>query len=567
MIMILVARRSSLVARRSSLVARRSSLVALARALGAATLAVAVVLAPRAFAQNCNFLRVWVDPAWGQDLAPVESIEQINDPDRPCRTLQFAIDKLFLNLSRSYFSTDESPTWEWQADLQGLVICLPGLYGPHGPYSSGDVLPILMRDRVHVQGLSTQACVLRGGGSNPVSVFWPWTSLCQSFSAEVLLEFTYAHPHSPYPNLAAPTPILATWRDDLPDTREMLDGFSFQGGDAQVVFRTGLGLGTGPLTYREWPLSGKISNCVFDMRHDWTASEQGTTSYNVSGPTFGLMMIKSFLGDQSSTGTTAPCGGVTGYYDQHVVVQNNTFVLGEYGNVGWIHRSRSSAVGVIDVTDPGCAGTACVFVDPNKTFRGLGSNALVNNLFRIPPVEIGVPDSRMAMLGIDAADVTVVAGVPPTVIGDFNGYAPARVGSTNGTFTSIPVAPVVSATGPLGVLLDCATPACAGASWPASPILRIWNGAANPNPPEFDPVFVGELLTTQLQVAGVRDWRVMPGSPVIDLGYYAPTIALANGASFADSGCAELQTFDWDGEGYGNPRLVNGSPDLGFDEF
>ena len=45
------------------------------------------------------------------------------------------------------------------------------------------------------------------------------------------------------------------------------------------------------------------------------------------------------------------------------------------------------------------------------------------------------------------------------------------------------------------------------------------------------------------------------------------TIALANGASFADSGCAELQTFDWDGEGYGNPRLVNGSPDLGFDEF
>ncbi len=92
-------------------------------------------------------------------------------------------------------------------------------------------------------------------------------------------------------------------------------------------------------------------------------------------------------------------------------------------------------------------------------------------------------------------------------------------------------------------------------------------GTDHPHPPEFDPVFVGELLTTQLQVAGVRDWRVMPGSPVIDLGYYAPTIALANGASFADSGCAELQTFDWDGEGYGNPRLVNGSPDLGFDEF
>jgi hypothetical protein len=413
--------------------------------------------------------------------------------------------------------------------------------------------------------------VVRGiGVPGPLmtTLFWPETSQCLSANKEALLEFTYAHPYSPYPYLSAPNAVLAAWFDSLPDVRERLEGFTFQGGDAQVVFRTGLNLGSG---VREWPLSGCIANCLFDMRHNWTANDQGGSGpYTVTGPWFGVMAIKSFHGDPVAAHppVVPPCAGTTGYFDQEVVLQNNTFVLGRASSPeNWYELSRNDAVAVIDVTDPGCTGTSCTFVDPNKARRGLGSNALINNLFRIPKYQ-GTSDRRMAMLGIDVEDVRVQCdpGIT-TAYCDFNGYHPSRVGSTNVTFTSTPVDRVVTGQSPLGPLYNCFGNPCVPNTLPSDPILRVWNGAANPNPMEYDAAFVGEYLHMALNLPDVRDWRLLPDSPAIDLGHYADQLIFENGVVYEDSTCPEITTFDWDGESYGNRRIINGSPDLGFDEF
>jgi len=103
--------------------------------------------------------------------------------------------------------------------------------------------------------------------------------------------------------------------------------------------------------------------------------------------------------------------------------------------------------------------------------------------------------------------------------------------------------------------------------------LALWNGASG-----VDPAFVREYVSTVLGVStpalrDYRDWRVMPGSPVENRaivpasnGYLTPASLLPGGFVYATNEPLELDLFKWDGERWGNPRVVDGAPDVGFDE-
>ena len=107
------------------------------------------------------------------------------------------------------------------------------------------------------------------------------------------------------------------------------------------------------------------------------------------------------------------------------------------------------------------------------------------------------------------------------------------------------------------------SPACQPALLPI-PAIELYDGTVSGT---VDPGFVGEWLAAQLSSppnAVYADWRLMPGSPLEDLGL-VPAGA-SNGTFFGVSPCEELRSFTWDHEGWGNPRVVGGRPDVGFDE-
>lgn len=119
------------------------------------------------------------------------------------------------------------------------------------------------------------------------------------------------------------------------------------------------------------------------------------------------------------------------------------------------------------------------------------------------------------------------------------------------------------------------TGACMASPTTPSPAagLACWNGTSG-----VDPAFVGEYVSTVLgantpTLRDYRDWRVMPGSPVENRaivpasnGYLTPASLLPGGFIYATNEPLELDLFKWDGERWGNPRVVDGAPDVGFDE-
>jgi hypothetical protein len=100
------------------------------------------------------------------------------------------------------------------------------------------------------------------------------------------------------------------------------------------------------------------------------------------------------------------------------------------------------------------------------------------------------------------------------------------------------------------------------------PVLPLWNGLGGPmSPQEYDPAFVGEtLIAIGASVSvGYRDYRLTPGSPMMDLGKFWPANRFLNGETYREEPCPNAMFLDWDGEGYGNNRKV-GEVDVGFDE-
>lgn len=99
--------------------------------------------------------------------------------------------------------------------------------------------------------------------------------------------------------------------------------------------------------------------------------------------------------------------------------------------------------------------------------------------------------------------------------------------------------------------------------------LKLWNGSTTPAN-EHDPGFVGEFLVSQpgTPVLGdYADWRLLPGSPLIDKGRAWEINEFAHGEIYRDHPHEKLSLRRWDGEGWGNVRVHGAQPDIGFDEF
>lgn len=532
----------------------------------------------------------WVDPVQGEDTA--NPAQQINDSDKPFKTLQAAIDQMNQFLHDNHPSQPpQAPECEYPVRVEGLIYALPGLYGPHGSGSSGDALPIKLRDRVHVRGLGARGVVLRGVGmANTFHMFWPTEQPATANSyvdAEVLLDLSDVHGCVPTVDGDQPAwCVIPPGSCDMQDTVEHFDGFTFQGGNVQAR--------VGPSSDGNTQKVGQqavISNCVFDMRHNWIDEVSGNP---VSGPTVGVMMSKLFIG--SGVNQTY------GYLDQKILIANNTFIMAQRGvnqvggNPTWIEECRPQAVGIMDVSDPGCGA----FADCDDTVRGMGSPGIINNVFRTRELSGSPSTFPVAMLGVDASDTRMTPSGGGGPVLQTNVFASARAGhnGTNGLFHSNPVVPVIrfpadpmnledpflhcqADAKAMGGTYDCDdpdptchTPACTAAQVPES-LIEIYDGPVQaPELPGLDPGFIGEYLA--MNYAGLEDytdWRLLPGdgdtaSPLKDAGWvpYDAPVVMENGTTFELHPRPEVSSFVWDGEGYGNPRIVDGDIDVGFDE-
>lgn len=443
------------------------------------------------------FNEAWVDPCNGNDAIAVFTP---TCQSTPFRTIQAAINAL------DNISSAANP---------GLVHCDAGIYSAT---TNGEVFPIVMKDWVNLQGVGARQCVIRGEGYYSSNVFYPENvhgCNCGSLtSAEVLVDLSQLY--------------------NGPD-EEMIDGFTFQGGDVQVYFRG------------EAEVYARISNCVFDMLSgDKTVlmslpDDPATVIPNpLNGPTFGILIVHDFH----------PNYLPWQYYATPINVLNNTFVMGWQITDDEVLASQPDAVAICDVNNPLCylpTGQS----DPNTTLRGIGPLNIQNNLIRTLPNQLG-----MAMLGVDETATMVQFGTPT---GASNAFDPRRVGGTDltGRFCS-----------KFNTLHGNGRP----------PKARV-----NINPTVAggrDAAFIGEMLTRNFaQPTSVsRDWRLLPSSPLVDAGAVPLPLAAGgilrarNGTAYTEPMDVPLSSFDLDGEVYGNPRVqpAFGSNvprvDIGFDE-
>lgn len=323
-----------------------------------------------------TLIEAWVWPAWGND-----STGAINDPAQPYRSIQDAIDDL-----HAFILDAEDPL------LEGLVWCMPGLYGPasvHGTHASDDAFPIVMKHRVHVKGVSARRCVIRGIPTShpeynqqlhPVSLplyDYDCVGAPPGAPSGELVLVTFSESHKYQVALGAPTGI--GWYTYAAEVDEVLEGFTFQGGGVQVSFDMGQN--------HSYPLSGRISNCIFDMRHMPSASPTP-----IDGPEVGLLIESAFT----------QVNGFCGYWNQRVHVANNTFIMAEYGGVPaqWKNDARFWAVGILNYCDPESQYLYPFGFDwdVNWKFRGMGNPGIQNNLFRTKPSNLATGVGPMAMV-------------------------------------------------------------------------------------------------------------------------------------------------------------------------
>ncbi|MBK8172693.1 MAG: hypothetical protein IPK60_20480 [Sandaracinaceae bacterium] len=191
-----------------------------------------------------------------------------------------------------------------------------------------------------------------------------------------------------------------------------------------------------------------------------------------------------------------------GYLDGRTLIAHNTFVFARWNNEatngGWESESRASTVGIIDVTAPACT----LIGDPDPRPRGVGNPCIVSNVFRTRPVS-GTPSVRpFAMLGVGDEDTRAYSSATSSYV-QTNAFDPARVGTTNGTFWSLPVTSfVVSVPQAIATHWNCqitlfngsctgASSVCTVSAPPQSPAQHVWDGTNG-----VDPAFVGEFVST-----------------------------------------------------------------------
>lgn len=450
--------------------------------------------------QCLSVVTVYVQPYTGFDPPSTADWPARVAMGAPFKTIQTGIDACLLEVSQQYANGNQA--------AQGLVVCMPGVYGP-------EQLPIRMRDRISVQGQGARRTIIRGGGADTTTVLWPDEAFCDVnllpyVFSEVLVDFSES--------VDFWVPGQLPW-SGTGDSEEFIDGFTFQGGDVQVH------------NEGRHELLGRVSNCVFDMRH------QAEDLDGLDGPWIGLMTVQQWDATIDSDPETPGLEG--DYRTAKMNILNNTFILGHLTEpeIGGPIVSRQNAVGILDVNDPLCWLTPQAH-DPVMFYRGLGSNSIQNNLLRSIDGQSGVGE----LLGVDGTDTAAVRlAAPPQPSNAFN---PNRIGTggTNGFFFSAP---------------DPAN---------GTPVPAV-DTSTN------DPSFVGEVvdgLATNFK--DYRDWRLMPDSPMIDQGVSPELIGTdlaltaVNGTSHLESGCKLLQVFDEDMEVHGNPRAAD-EVDIGADEF
>ncbi len=535
-----------------------------------------------------RYLSAWVHPTHGND-----STAQFGDPNLPFKKLQTAIDAAHLSLAQHFVPGPFPPAEPETFPTQAIIYAMPGLYGPHGTsISSSDTLPIAMRDRVHVQGVGARRCVIRadtvGSTTNPPTVLVPCSSSATPastgvpFGPVVLVDFQHASKYSPYFLPSNPNPLALPWMNH-PEAPEVFDGFTLQGGKVQVSFAN---QALGVAQSNPKPLQGRVSNCLFDMRHQ-LSTETGT----LCGPSVGVLVSPHFF---NGGGTGA------GYFEIKAHILNNTFIM--YDAISQL-QARDQAIGILDVCNWG--PLSAIHVDPIATFRGISPIGVQNNIFRTPPdfaawATTGAPQVA-AMVGVSGVSTTVRNFGSTDAYVQTNAFAPLRANTYVWTMVDpgtdpcnpwnwacgnqppltqhwISSVPEVSAPagfftfGGAGTTEPLFQTTGVAAVLPAPrPAITLFNGA-NPPPAgaaqEYDPVFVGETMAFVLPnppYAGYRDYRLVPGSPMVDQGRLYRFNEIANGTVFGESACPDIKMADYDGEGYGNRRVIR-QPDVGFDE-
>lgn len=431
-----------------------------------------------------NYTQAWVDPVGGSD-----GTGALGDRSRPYRTIA----KAAKEVSGAVAGTADA----------GLVHCLPGTYSPS---TNGEPLPLAMADGVHVRGKGAQECVIRGAGAPNAPVFLPVAPLGATAMQEVLVDF------------GAVTPALAD--------PASIDGFTFLGGDVQVLF----------LAY-QGEARGRVSNCLFDLRH---VPEKG-----LQGPAFGILMVSPYLGANSF-----------GYRPCRPHVLHCTFVQGYRPAAGPVEVARPASAAICDVTD-NTGDPLLISGQANyPALRGIGAPSVQNCIFR------SLPEApRTALLGLDDTDTTaiLIPGLPIPL--PSNAFALALNGQTTFDTTW--------------------TYASAYLGTPPSPCVDLT---------ATDPAFVGEMvgdlnLQAGLSATAVRDFRLLFDSPLVNRGRTTPLhfpgcaaslLFAPNGTSYQEPLLAGYLhgSLRFDGEGYGNPRVAYSwmnpglfpMPDLGFDE-
>lgn len=552
-----------------------------------AALASPLAAAPPAPQDPCNVVEIWVDPVHGNDGTGSpdpncgsggggigHEVVRINNPAAPTKTIQVAIDIAAKYLRCNYDSV-ENP------DQEAIVHLLPGIYGPatdfNGEVGNDEIFPIVMHDRVHVRGVNARRCVIRGvntqdleyGANLKSGVLWPDVGTCSSDpydDRQVLVDFSL----SGYYRFDGGAPEYHPWASD-PDygeTAEMLDSVTLQGGDVQVLF--------GYLRELPWPLQGRIANCLFDLRHDFAIEKgENLSAPKLTGAWIGLMVqttwtddILPLSGDVEINGIGGNAG--SGYLLQEVASIGNTFLMAEFvwnGSQGFWLRSRPGAVGILDTADPICGGGGGGSPgDPLQVIRGVNRLGVQNTLLRTHSQGASAGTAEMAMVGVSFDDANVSTGAQFV---DTNAFAIARAGATSSVFTSPPYAQGAQ-TGtityqPLGKtwpLYACNVPSTP----PQTPAVKHWDGDGSAGT-QFDPAFVGEHLRTVSPVMGTyRDWRLLPGSPLQNQGFSGTVSTFQSGAEFEEPECDPLKVMKWDHEQFGNLRVVDNAPDIGFDE-
>lgn len=410
---------------------------------------------------------------------------------------------------------------------RGLLHLNAGIYSL---LTNGETFPLVMVDWIDIQGVGAKQTILRGTPFDAtINAFQPLsdpTCTCgQRVQSRVLVDFSLA---------------------DNEGYAEMIDGVSFQDSDIQVYAES-----------IQHHLQGRVSNCIFDMLEN---PDEGYLP-----PFFGILMVHRWVQDTKGdpTDPTDPPGDGEGggpglYRDVFLHAFNNTFLQtwepDPNNPLAVPIDAQDGSVAICDVNDPRCF---MGFTDPNTTLRGVGNPNLQNNLIRSFD-----PTPPSSMLGIDAGDASCGVGTrlgptnafDPTVLGGF-AQAPSLFGLTycSNILGALPV-PVTNAAG----------------------------AALNPNPftGGVDPAFVGEAQTSQVFIfpaSHSRDWRLIATSTYIDQGSepVANVLTAVNGTSHTEIPCSPQSSFDFDGEYWGNPRIIpsplgsDATPaaiDIGYDE-